>query len=98
MKKKVYAEDVLQAVCVNCDSRIEMCEECPIKDAIMNAPDADKQMDRITLKQAIENEIWRLVWAGEPTREIAVEMTYDDLWRIVKRERYEKEKDDEKSC
>ncbi len=46
-------------------------------------------MDRITLKQAIENEIWRLVWAGEPTREITVEMTYDDLWRIVKRERYE---------
>ncbi len=40
MKKKVYAEDVLQAVCVNCDSRFEMCEECPIKDAIMNAPDA----------------------------------------------------------
>ena len=50
-------------------------------------------MDRITLKQAVENEIWRLVWAGEPTREITVEMTYDDLNRIVKRER--KENDNE---
>lgn len=46
MKKKVYAEDVLQAVCVNCDSRLEMCEECPIKDAIMNAPDADEPKEQ----------------------------------------------------
>lgn len=42
-KRKVYAEDALEAVCVNCDSRMEMCEECPIKDAILNAPDVDEK-------------------------------------------------------
>ena len=44
-KRKVYAEDVLEAVCVNCDSRMEMCEECPIKDAILNTPEAEEQAD-----------------------------------------------------
>ena len=41
------------------------------------------RMDRITLKKAIENNAWRFVWAGEPTREISVEMTYDELVDVV---------------
>ena len=40
-KKIVYAEDVLTAVCMYCDSHIERCDTCPIKDAIMDSPDAD---------------------------------------------------------
>ena len=42
-KKIVYAEDVLTAVCMYCDSHIEFCDTCPIKDAIMDAPDAEKR-------------------------------------------------------
>lgn len=39
-KKIVYAEDVLTAVCMYCDSHIEFCDTCPIKDAIMDLPEA----------------------------------------------------------
>jgi hypothetical protein len=41
--KKVYAEEVLAEVCALCDSHIEHCEHCPIKDAILNAPDAEER-------------------------------------------------------
>ena len=41
------------------------------------------RMDRITLKKAIENNVWRFVWAGEPTRKISVEMTYNELIDVV---------------
>lgn len=39
--------------------------------------------DTITLKSALEFPFWMMVWAGEPQRKISVEMTYDDLVRIV---------------
>ncbi len=39
-KKIVYAEDVLTAICMYCDSHIEFCDTCPIKDAIMDLPEA----------------------------------------------------------
>lgn len=42
MEKKVYVGDVLTAVCMYCDSHIEMCDTCPIKDAILDSPDADE--------------------------------------------------------
>lgn len=42
-KKKVYAEDVLTFVCMMCDSHIEMCDGCGIKEAILDAPDADEE-------------------------------------------------------
>lgn len=36
-------------------------------------------MDRISLKEALEHDIWEIVWVGEPNRKISVEMTYNDL-------------------
>ena len=41
-----------------------------------------KSPDRITLKDALEVPVWKMVWAGEPTREINVRMTYQDLKEI----------------
>lgn len=41
-----------------------------------------KSPDRITLKDALEVPVWKMVWAGEPTREINVRMTYADLKMI----------------
>lgn len=48
-------------------------------------------MDSITLKNARKQYMWMFVWAGEPNREIEVEiasgkklvMTYDDLKKLV---------------
>lgn len=40
-------------------------------------------MDRISLKEALEHDLWEIVWAGEPNRKISVEMTYNDL-KIIK--------------
>lgn len=43
--------------------------------------------DTITLENALEFPFWKMVWAGEPgepQRKISVEMTYDDLYRILK--------------
>lgn len=40
-------------------------------------------MDRISLKDALEHDIWEIVWVGEPSRKISVEMTYNDLKTIV---------------
>lgn len=39
--------------------------------------------DTITLEGALEFPFWKIVWAGEPQRKICVEMTYDDLVKIV---------------
>lgn len=37
-------------------------------------------MDKITLKDAFENPVpWKMIWAGEPSRQISVQMTYTDL-------------------
>lgn len=41
-------------------------------------------MDRITLKDALKTYAWMMVYAGEPSREISVEMRYEDLVRIRK--------------
>ena len=41
-------------------------------------------MDRITLKDALETDIWMMVYAGEPSREICVDMRYKDLVGIRK--------------
>lgn len=41
-------------------------------------------MDRITLKDALESDVWMMVYAGEPEREISVDMRYKDLLAIRK--------------
>lgn len=41
-------------------------------------------MDRITLNDALESDVWMIVYAGEPNREISVEMRYKDLLAIRK--------------
>lgn len=38
-----------------------------------------EKIDRITLADAVVVPVWRMVWAGEPTRMIDVRMTYEDL-------------------
>ena len=43
----------------------------------------DLQMDKITLDTALQWQAWMMIWAVEPQRKICVEMTYDDLVRIV---------------
>lgn len=36
--------------------------------------------DYITLKDAFENPVpWKMIWAGEPDRQILVQMSYTDL-------------------
>ena len=38
------------------------------------------KVDTITLKDAFENPVpWQMIWAGEPSRQIAVQMSYTDL-------------------
>jgi hypothetical protein len=38
------------------------------------------KVDHITLKDAFENPIpWQMIWAGEPDRQILVQMSYTDL-------------------
>lgn len=52
-------------------------------------------MDAITLNTALEWQDLIVLWALEPQRNICVQMTYDDLVRIVdmmKKEREEKTK------
>jgi hypothetical protein len=42
------------------------------------------EVDRITLKDAFENPVpWQMIWAGEPSRQISVQMTYTDLSVII---------------
>lgn len=43
----------------------------------------NQKADSISLEIAREVQVWRMVWAGEPLRKIKVEMTYDDLAKIV---------------
>lgn len=40
-------------------------------------------MDKMSLKDALKHDLWEIIWAGEPYRKIAVEMTYNDL-KIIK--------------
>ena len=43
------------------------------------------KVDHITLKDAFENPItWMMIWAGEPDRQISVQMSYTDLNVITK--------------
>lgn len=39
--------------------------------------------DTIILEDALEFPFWKMVWAGEPQRKISVEMTYEELKKIV---------------
>lgn len=38
--------------------------------------------DKITLRNAMDEPFWLMVYAGEPTREIDVTMSYADLFCI----------------
>lgn len=52
-------------------------------------------MDKITLGEALECPVWEFIWADEPYRKISVEMTYDDLFRIVNLMKKTREKNNE---
>ena len=41
--------------------------------------------DKITLKNALEIDLWKMVYVGEPNRKIEVTMTYADLLWITKK-------------
>ena len=41
-------------------------------------------MDRIILKDALKIDVWMMIYAAEPDREISVEMRYKDLLAIRK--------------
>jgi hypothetical protein len=42
------------------------------------------KVDHITLKDAFENPAsWMMIWAGEPNRQISVQMSYTDLNIII---------------
>ena len=50
--------------------------------------------DKITLQGALDTSIWKMVWAGEPNRKIAVYMTYGDLiWvcELIDKQKVEEE-------
>ena len=42
-----------------------------------------QNVDAITLNTALECPVWMMGWAVEPQRRICVQMTYDDLVKIV---------------
>lgn len=54
-----------------------------------------EEMDKITLGTALAWQTWMMVWAGEPQRKISVEMTYDDLVKIVNLMKKTREKNNE---
>lgn len=41
--------------------------------------DRTEKIDNISLVTAVETPFWMAIWATEPQRRIAVEMSYDDL-------------------
>lgn len=41
--------------------------------------DRIRKTDQISLTNAVETPFWMAIWATEPKRRIAVEMSYDDL-------------------
>lgn len=41
-------------------------------------------VDRITLKSAMENPVWMMVYAADPDRRISVDMTYGEMFGIYK--------------
>lgn len=46
----------------------------------VTAHETDSQKgDKITLKDALEIPVWKMIWAGEPGRMVDVRMTYSDL-------------------
>lgn len=78
-KKIVYAEDVLTAVCMYCDSHIEFCDTCPMKDAIMDAPDAERcgeWVESEDLESALKGKVVCSI-CGEP--QFAIEITNEFL-------------------
>lgn len=40
MGKIVNTDDIMTALCQHCDSHIEMCEDCPMKELIESVPEA----------------------------------------------------------
>lgn len=56
----------------------------------------NEKVDKITLADAFAVPVWRMVWAGEPTRLIDVRMTYEDLKIIcdLMQEMVDKRKDE----
>lgn len=52
-------------------------------DIFKNEEHQTMKTDTITLEDALEFPFWKIVWAAEPQRKICVQMTYDDLFRIV---------------
>jgi len=44
----------------------------------------NKMMDSITLQHALNTDVWMMVYASDPDREIRVEMRYKDLVAIRK--------------
>lgn len=52
-------------------------------------------MDAITLNTALEWQDLIVLWALEPQRNICVQMTYDDLFRIVNLIKKTREKNNE---
>lgn len=75
MKKKVYAEDVLEAVCVNCDSRMEMCEECGMRETIESVPSA-----WISVKDRLPEESGRYLVCDVPYKIMSV-VAYSARWK-----------------
>lgn len=49
-------------------------EKCPV-----GGVDRDREIDRISLQNAVETPFWLAIWAAEPDRRIDVEMSYSDL-------------------
>ena len=55
-----------------------------------------KSRDVVDLSNALENDIWKILWAGEPRRGISVNMTYNDLMiicRLIEEKKENKQKD-----
>jgi hypothetical protein len=69
--KLVTTEAVMTALCQHCDSHIEMCEECPMKELIESVPEATltwkfdgakrvkmPEIKTMTLEEWKENNNW----------------------------------------
>ena len=42
MGKLINTDDLMQVLCQHCDSYIEMCECCPMKELIESVPEAEE--------------------------------------------------------
>ena len=56
-------------------------EECKMSDkrCSVGGVDRTKDIDRISLPNAVETPFWMAVWAAEPERMVDVRMSYSDL-------------------